>query len=272
MAAAGQLPGVSAAENRASHFAHERGHVRALGDCGPRFRYLGRMDLARCWNGTSTVGISIGIAGTSTIGTTPRLGYRLRHATFRRPTTAIWRRRFSRRKKDSTTCRDAPVLGPLMAEESWKAFAWSKTLAGLQPRGARFVSPALDALESRLVALRKWPQPGRRHESAGSWAVELGQEAERLPELLDGVQKSLRLQSHRVLDQSQVAESHIAGIRRDADCLLAWMRLHEPPAAWPVIQLRGRVARRPLRNCCNVFGDAQLEHGFVALSQETRLR
>lgn len=99
-----------------------------------------------------------------------------------------------------------------------------ESLARLQPRGARFVSPALDALESRLAAIRKaaTAKVSERF-SWHAWASQLAEEAERLTTLVDDVQKALRLQVSEFAVKVRSLKSHVAGIKRDADEFLTWV-------------------------------------------------
>ena len=142
-------------------------------------------------------------------------------------TTATWRLRFWPRSRDLIDLLDAPVLSSLewhegivdsvrMAEES---------LARLQPRGPRFVSPALDALESRFAALRKAAAdiPATPADWF-DWATRLHQEAARLPELLQGVQKSLGLRTAEFSTKLDLLNAHVDGIYRDAEMFLPWLK------------------------------------------------
>ncbi|MGE3239998.1 MAG: glucoamylase family protein [Pirellulales bacterium] len=99
-----------------------------------------------------------------------------------------------------------------------------ESLARLQPRGARFVSPALDALESRLVALRKAAST-RVESDLGwyAWADQLDKLAARLPKLLEDLQKALRLHATEFSTKFGLLTAHVAGIKQDADAFLPWL-------------------------------------------------
>ena len=127
------------------------------------------------------------------------------------------------------------VQAPLFSPELSRGVVESvrmveQSLARLQPRGARFVSPALDALESRLVALRRVATRVDGEYGWYTWAAQLDRQAERLPKLLDDVQKSLRLHATEFSTKFELLTSQIVGIKRDADAFLAWMRLLAPEA------------------------------------------
>lgn len=106
-----------------------------------------------------------------------------------------------------------------------------ESLARLQPRGARFVSPALDALESRLAALRKAASsPVESVLGWYAWADQLAKIAARLPKLLDDVEKALRLHATEFSKKFGLLTAHVAGIKQDADVFTAWLKLPAPDA------------------------------------------
>jgi cyclic beta-1,2-glucan synthetase len=121
---------------------------------------------------------------------------------------------------------DAPLFSAALAEGVVDSVRMAEeSLARLQPRGARFVSPELDALESRFAALRK-VAAARPDDLVGrfDWADELHAEAARLPELLDGVKKSLGLRAAEFSTKLNLLSKHIDGIYRDAEAFIPWLK------------------------------------------------
>lgn len=122
---------------------------------------------------------------------------------------------------------DSPILGSAMAEGVADTIRLvDDALSKLQPRGARFVSPTLDALESRLTSLRKL-SAARPKELVGwwEWVQELKQSAARLPELLTAMQKSLGVKADEFSTKLGFLKSYIDGLASDADMFAGWLPL-----------------------------------------------
>jgi cyclic beta-1,2-glucan synthetase len=121
---------------------------------------------------------------------------------------------------------DGPLISPELAQGVADSVRMAEeALARLQPRGARFVSPALDALESRFAALRKAAAAGSdKLVDWYDWARQIQAEAARLPDLLQGVQKALGLRAAEFSTKLDLLSSHVAGIHRDAEAFLPWLK------------------------------------------------
>jgi len=122
---------------------------------------------------------------------------------------------------------DAPIFSSELASgivESVRLV--EESLARLQPRGARFVSPALDALETRLASIRKaaMAKPAGRF-GWYAWSTQLHKEVVRLPSLLEDVEKALRLQATEFSTKVGLLASHVIGIKQDAEAFFGWQKL-----------------------------------------------
>ncbi len=121
---------------------------------------------------------------------------------------------------------DAPLFSPALTDgvaESLRLV--EEALARLQPRGARFVSPALDAFESRLAAVRKAAAAKPNHLIGWSeWVRQLRSDAARLPELLEGVQKGMGIKATEFSTKLGLLTAHVDGLSRDADTFVPWLR------------------------------------------------
>ncbi|HJQ81679.1 MAG TPA: hypothetical protein VJ828_17075, partial [Lacipirellulaceae bacterium] len=100
-----------------------------------------------------------------------------------------------------------------------------EALARLQPRGARFVSPALTALEADLTQVREAAQnpPGNL---LGWWRfiARLQSAADRLPRLLHDFETSLGLKAAEFASKVMSLKAGIDGLARDANSLLPWLK------------------------------------------------
>jgi cyclic beta-1,2-glucan synthetase len=109
-----------------------------------------------------------------------------------------------------------------------------EALARLQPRGARFVSQALDALDAALVELResvKLPPADN-----GKWwllARQLKLRGDRLPALLHDFESSLGLKATELDSKIRFLQNNIGGLYSDCQLLMPWAKclLPREPAA-----------------------------------------
>jgi cyclic beta-1,2-glucan synthetase len=118
----------------------------------------------------------------------------------------------------------APLFGPFLAEGvSDSLVLVEEALAKLQPRGARFVSQALDAFDTALAGLRNSIAtiPSDIIQWSG-WASQLQLKAERLPTLLQDFEKSLGLKASELASKVRFLQQHIAGINDDAAAIVPW--------------------------------------------------
>ncbi len=121
---------------------------------------------------------------------------------------------------------DAPLFSAHLAEGVVDSVQMVEdALAKLQPRGARFVSPALDALESRFAAVRKAAAANPRQLIDWfGWVRQVRAEAARLPDLLKDVQKAIGLGAAEFSTKLGLLSTHVEGFYHDAELFLSWLR------------------------------------------------
>jgi cyclic beta-1,2-glucan synthetase len=120
----------------------------------------------------------------------------------------------------------APLVGPFVAEGVMDSVRLvEEALGRLQPRGARFVSQALAALDAALVDLRKLVEPPPA--DIGKWremAENLTTESGRLPSLLHDFETSLGLKASELSSKLRCLQNTIAGVHHDIESMLPWAR------------------------------------------------
>jgi cyclic beta-1,2-glucan synthetase len=121
---------------------------------------------------------------------------------------------------------EAPLVGPFLSEGITDSVRLAEeALERLQPRGARFVSPALTALEAELAQLRAAAEkPPVDLSQWWHFVARLTAHADRLPRLLHDFEVSLGLKAGEFASKVMSLKAGIDGLKQDAHSLIAWSR------------------------------------------------
>ncbi len=120
----------------------------------------------------------------------------------------------------------APLFAPFLNEGiSDTVRICEEALARLQPRGARFVSPALTDLEAELAQVRE--AAAKVPSDSPEWwqlVVRLKAHADRLPRLLHDFEASLGLKAAEFDSKVMSLKAGLDGLKVDADSFMPWLK------------------------------------------------